>query len=664
MFRPSAILLLLAASASADLVATFTKDGATDTRIDRFPALALTATEPVTPFLSPGKFQATWKGKIAVPHRLRLVFSFEGEGKAVLKIAGKEVLTREGKLDGEASKSTRLNQGEHDFELVYDSLPDGAASFRIFWEEPSFPRQSIPASAFKAEKTEAVTLGELQRHGRHLFAVQSCAKCHLATLPVTMPEFGDVAPLLAGTGVGERLTEEWLRRWLAEPHAIKPNTHMPDLVDASTEEGRQQVSDLAAYLASEKLGMPAGAPVDEKLSQAGGAHFHELGCVACHNPPDKEGGDPTRVPLNNVASKYLPGALVTFLKDPAALHTGAKMPNFRLSDEEANSIAAFLTVSSKGKETKLDMKFPTGDAARGKELAAAMQCGTCHPGIITDPTKAPLALDAVFKKDWTASGCVAPEDKRGKTIPHLNITDKDREALVAFQKSGPESLARDTPSEYVTRQVEALRCTSCHAMDGIQPLLNGYHKETEALVAHITGVHERVDQTRPQLTYTGEMLYTTAIEEMIAGTSKTPVRPWLAMRMPSFTTRAKGLAEGFSKLHGLSPNKPSLVSVDVAMAAIGKDLAGTAGFGCTTCHGVGDLKPTAAFEVEGVNFKLVPDRIREEYYHRWMDNPQTTIPGTKMPRYSKDGKSQRTDVLDGDAKKQFDAIWQYIHSAK
>ncbi|MES2440979.1 MAG: c-type cytochrome [Verrucomicrobiota bacterium] len=661
MLRQATAFLLLAASARAELVATFTRDASTDSRIDRFPALAIEAGEPVTPFLTPGPFQATWKGKLVVPKRMRLVFSFEGDGKAALKIAGNDVLARDGALAGEGSPSTRLNPGEHEVEISYSSKPDGSGTFRVFWEEASFPRQSIPASAFKAEANEATALGEMQRHGRSLFAAQSCTKCHASATgfgATPMPETMEIAPILFGSG--DRTTEEWLRRWIADPHAIKPTTHMPALVDATTEEGRQQSSDLAAYLVSLKTGVPAGPAVDPKLAEQGGAHFHELGCVACHNPPDKGLTDPTRVPLNNVASKYLPGALVAFLKEPDSYHPAIKMPNFRLSDAEAGSIAAFLTQASTGKETKLPHEFPAGDATRGAKVAEALQCGTCHAGLPMDLAKAAAPLDVVFKNDWTASGCVAPADKRGKA-PHLNLTDKDRAALTAFSKAGPDSLSRDTAAEYATRQTEALRCTSCHAMDGKQPLLNGYHSETEALAAHMKGLHERVDQTRPQLTFTGEMLYTTAIESMIAGTAEPRPRPWLAMRMPAFKNQAAPLAKGFSKLHGLAPNQPGEVKVDPALAEIGKNLASATGFGCTTCHGIGDMKPTAAFEVEGVNFKLFPNRIREDYYHRWMDNPQAVVPGTKMPRYSQDNKSQRTDVLEGDAKKQFDAIWQYLH---
>lgn len=659
-------LLALAAAftiipAKAELVATFTRDGVTDSRLDRFPALAIQPGEPATPFLTPGAFQVSWKGKLVLPRRERLIFSFEGQGTASLKIDGKDVLAAADLLANKPSESTRLNPGEHEFELSYSSNPDGSAEFRLYWEEASFIRQTIPPSAFKADATEATTLGALQRRGRAVFAAQNCAKCHSTTDGFgasPMPETAEIGPILFGSG--DRVSEDWLRRWIAGPQVLKPTTTMPALVDVSTDEGRQQASDLAAYVAGLKTGTPAGSASDPALVQEGGVHFHELGCVGCHNPPDKGLTDLTRVPLNNVGSKYLPGALVAFLKQPDAYHPFIKMPNFRLSDAEANSIAAFLTKTSAGHETKLTHELPAGDAARGAKVAASLQCGVCHPGMPMTPETAPAAMEVIFKKDWSANGCVASTDKRGKA-PHLNIDDNDRTALVAFSKAGAGSLNRDTPAEYVPRQIDALRCTACHGIDGKAALLSDFQSDTAALVAHLPKLNERVDQSRPPLTFTGEMLHTTTIESMIAGTTDPRPRPWLAMRMPTFKVQAPALAKGFSKLHGVPPNKPPEVKVDAAMAEIGKNLVGAAGFGCTTCHGIGDIKPTAAFEVEGINFNLTSDRIREGYYHRWMDNPQSVTPGTKMPLYSKDGKSQRTDVLDGDAKKQFEAIWQYLH---
>lgn len=653
--------LLWVGSARAELVATFTRDGVTDSRMDRLPALALEAGEAVTPFLPAGGFEGSWKGKLVVPKRLRLVFSFEGEGRATLKIDGKELLAADGNLAGKASKSTRLNPGEHEFELSYASKPDGSGVLRVYWEEKSFARQTIPPSAFKAEATAEVAGAALARRGRELFATQNCVKCHRASSgpgPSPMPEMGEIAPLLFGQG--DRTSEEWLRRWIAGPHLLKPSTTMPSLVDVTTAEGRQSASDLAAYVASLKTGAPAAAAPDAALAEQGGLHFHELGCVGCHQTPDKGLADPNRVPLNHVALKYLPGALVAFLKQPDAHQPFIKMPNFRLSDAEADSIAAYLTKASGGHETRMEGDFPAGDATRGATVAASLQCGVCHPGMPLSPETSPATMEAIFQSDWSAKGCVAPQAKRGRA-PALNLTDEDRAALVAFSKTGHESLGRDNPAEYATRRIEALRCTACHGMDDRPALLSSVHSDSAGLAAHVPHLTERVDQSRPSLTFTGEMLHTTAIEAMIAGTATPRPRPWLAMRMPSFKTAAPALAKGLSKRHGVMPDKAVEVVVDTALADIGKELAGANGFGCTTCHAIGDAKATAAFEVEGINFSLVPDRIRADYYHRWMDDPKAVTPATKMPGYSKDGKSQRTDVLGGDAEKQFEAFWQYIH---
>jgi hypothetical protein len=180
----------------------------------------------------------------------------------------------------------------------------------------------------------------------------------------------------------------------------------------------------------------------------------------------------------------------------------------------------------------------------------------------------------------------------------------------------------------------------------------------------VKALSERVDQSRPSLTFTGEMLFSSYIESMLAGTAKPRPRPWLGTRMPAFPGYAKPLAEGSSRVHGFEPGAPEKVEVDPALAEIGKKLLSAEGFGCTTCHGIGTQEPTAAFEVGAVNFALTPGRLREEFYHRWMDNPAGVTPGSKMPRYADGNESQRTDILDGDARKQYEAIWHWLHSGK
>jgi len=120
------------------------------------------------------------------------------------------------------------------------------------------------------------------------------------------------------------------------------------------------------------------------------------------------------------------------------------------------------------------------------------------------------------------------------------------------------------------------------------------------------------------------------------------------------------LAEGLSRIHGVEPSGPLEVVTHKELVQIGESLVGDEGFGCTTCHGVGDQGATAAFEVGANNFTQVSSRIREEYYYRWMDHPAGVVPGNKMPRYADGNESQRGDILDGDASKQYQAIWQWL----
>ncbi|BCX48642.1 hypothetical protein HAHE_25500 [Haloferula helveola] len=649
--RLALLALACIPAARADLTATFTSGGATDTRTDRLPAIYVEKGESPTPFLAPGPFEVTWTGKLVIAERQRLYFSFEGDGSAALTVNGEEVLHAAGQLAAEQSERIRLNPGEHDVSVTYKSLDDGSGQFRLFWEERSFPRQSIPPTAFKTESKSSP-----ERMGRELFAANHCAKCHLPASGLgskPMAEMLEIAPILADSG--GRLTEEWLAQWIASPASLKPDTRMPALVDASTDEGKQQAADLAAWLVTLKIADAPAAP-DAGLAQKGGEHFHRFGCVACHNVPGAKEPDPGRVPLDRVAQKFQPGALVDFLKQPDKWYPHIGMPDFGLSDDEAQSIAAWLLAES-GKNKHKDHGIPDGDATKGAELAKQLNCGACHAGLPLDVGGVP-SLEAIFEKDWSKDGCLTAR----KDLPRFNLTDEESSALAAFSKTGAEPLKRHVPAEYASAKLESLRCTSCHDIDEVRSLLATTHIETKDLVAHIPGENEKLDQSRPHLTFIGEMLHASYLESMIDGKASPRPRPWLDMRMPAFHSHASGLAEGLAKMHGVPPGPPAKPEPDADLAAIGKTLISADGFGCNTCHAVGDTKATAAFEVEGVNFALAHDRLRKEWFMRWMANPLSVTPDTKMPVYSENGESQRTDILEGDAAAQFDAIWNYLLS--
>jgi hypothetical protein len=45
-----------------------------------------------------------------------------------------------------------------------------------------------------------------------------------------------------------------------------------------------------------------------------------------------------------------------------------------------------------------------------------------------------------------------------------------------------------------------------------------------------------------------------------------------------------------------------------------------------------------------------------------MNDPPRAWPGTIMPKYALDGQTPLTQYYEGDARKQFDAVYEYLRS--
>jgi mono/diheme cytochrome c family protein len=137
--------------------------------------------------------------------------------------------------------------------------------------------------------------------------------------------------------------------------------------------------------------------------------------------------------------------------------------------------------------------------------------------------------------------------------------------------------------------------------------------------------------------------------------------PWLAARMPAFKSRASALAVGLAAQAGYPPVSPAEPPVDNALADAGRKLVGKdGGLSCIQCHAVGPLLAMDVFESEGLNLAWSAERLQPEFYRRWLRAPLSVDPQTKMPTYFEDGRSPITDVLEGDAERQIQAIWEYL----
>jgi mono/diheme cytochrome c family protein len=565
------------------------------------------------------------------------------------------------------NKPFQLSKGAN--KLVAEFTSDGKsdAMVQLKWWAKDFPAEPVPPTVFQRNANDNMLReGARLREGRLLFAQMRCATCHdpadlLPPKGEGMPELAQSAPLFGE--LGAKFHENFLAHWINDPHSIRPHSLMPKVFsDTKPGEVDQRAADLAAYFAS--LGQKDDTAPAAENAPFGGALFANFGCIACHTTPDFEGEDEhKRVPLSHVKAKWQPKALREFLKDPAKEYPHIRMPNFRLTDEEAERLVSYLLENAQREFPAA----PKGDAAKGGALLVSAGCISCHAGA---PMMAVPKLADTLASGWT-KGCLAPDASARGNAPDFAFSPEQREALLALGAQGFASFKQDTPVEFAERQIKNLRCTSCHSRDGQQSVwsqLEGDLIVLQSGAPNSDDVGEHPPQATtalPALTWLGEKLQPAWMERFIADDVSEKPRPWIIGRMPGFAMWAKGIAEGLSLEHGF-PLSVAPTVVDAERAKIGEQLIGeNGGFNCVQCHGVGDRQATAVFEAPGPNLISSHERLRREYYTRWLMHPLRIDPDTKMPRFADDeGKTSLNEVLGGKASEQFDAIWQYLQTLK
>lgn len=650
------LAVALSAQDQPGLKVTFTAAGKTDVRADRLLALYVPASQAPTPFLAAGAFTVKWEGDLQSPLRGTFKLGAESSGNFKLSLNGQPL------LDGPGLKTVQLNKGANRIVAELTSAATGDTFVRLSWASKDFPLEPVPPSLLTHPADQAIDSAAQRREGRLLFAQLNCTACHTdsALVPAKgmgLPEQGQNAPLLSE--LGNKFKTPFLADWIYDPHAVRPHSLMPKVFTGPN--AAQQSADLAAMLTQGAA--PNATRVDRKLALQGGELFANLGCIACHQRPDAEGKDAhDRVPLGHLQDKWHDAALVEYLKDPAKHYPATRMPHFRLEDEEATPLAAYLL--SQSRLTK--RKALAGDATRGAALLVSAGCLNCHAGMPAT-TQPPLAR--ILKAG--DSGCLSPDDKGRATAPDFALTNAQRSSLKAFLATDLASLKQDTPAEFAERQIKNLNCVACHARDATISTWTKVGDEAKKLrdalppKEHVEG--EPVpDAPIPALTWLGEKLRHDWMSKFIAGQIEEKPRPWLIGRMPGFAHYADGLALGLNHQHGLPQTEAAEPAPKAEMVANGEKLIGAdGGFNCITCHAVGDKEATAVFEAPAVNFKQSAERLRKGYFHRWVLAPTRIDPDTKMPKYADpEGVTQLTDPYDGKGPEQFEAIRQYLQTLK
>jgi mono/diheme cytochrome c family protein len=470
--------------------------------------------------------------------------------------------------------------------------------------------------------------------GRVLLTELNCTACHGApTQQAHLRAKG--APVLKGAG--DRVAADFLRRFIADPHGVKPGTTMPAVLGhLSKAERNRKALAISHYLSSGvESGKSAGLTSPGSVAK-GRELYSTVGCVACHGFKTDSMG---LIPLGPLAKKYSLNSLVKVLKDPLRHRPSGRMPDSNLSHFEAVDIATYLI--GVGSEEEFTVKPSL--ASEGERLFGQLGCAQCHSDeSSSEPARAYPALRTVRP----ARGCLSgePGDWPDFRLSADQVKEL-RKALAALD-------AQLTVDDQINLRISQLNCVACH----VRGELGGPSKN---LAAHFKGVDPNLgDQGRipPPLTGVGAKLQPEWLGKVVAmGES---ARSYLKTRMPGFgATNVVDLIRLFGEKDSSEALDFDRVRDPKIAKEQGRVLAGNRGLNCVACH---TFRLESAAPIRALDLTTMTDRLQENWFHRYMRNPQHYQPLTIMPNFWPGGKATQSKVLDGNTGQQIDALWQYL----
>lgn len=639
------------------LIGTYVdQQGTSVTRVDRTVGLAWDGTTPDRRLI-PGPLQVEWNGYLMsqAPGEYRLKAHFQG--RLTLELAGRIVL--------EAAHETPSWQETEALTLPFDYHPlrirfsasGPRGQLALFWEGPQFQLEPLGGRQFQHDP-KVTPSHEFQR-GEQLVHALRCAACH--QIP------GEPAPRRAPAldRLQGNMSPAWLVDWLTAHPADAPSAgggrsgQMPSFGFS-----KQEAADIAAYLIDRSQPPPRAAPdsQNKKTDRGKGRElFLTRGCLACHQLGEMgaasrfSGGD-----LTHIAAKRPADFFARWLTDPAKINQDHRMPLFALSSEERQNLVAFLKTldHDDARQAGLPAVEPR-QLERGKQLVAAANCAGCHrlPG--DQPGARPLtALSA--QSNWTQEDhCLQPATTRHDR-PGFALPAADQQAIKRFvheTAAGPMSIASRGK-----RLVTENNCLACHpraAEEGLTDTATRAAAANEQLAPLLPAM------IPPSLANVGDKLHERALAETISG-KRPSRRKYLRVSMPRFALdedQLELIIRHFVTADRIPAGQESDVASqpldEITLQAAGSRLVTPDGFGCTSCHQIGQVFPAKApVNARGPDLTTLGDHVRRPWFDRFVRNPARIVPRMEMP-------SVRVAVhglLDDDVDQQLAAVWDVINT--
>jgi cytochrome c2 len=328
---------------------------------------------------------------------------------------------------------------------------------------------------------------------------------------------------------------------------------------------------------------------------------------------------------------------------------GPGMPQMPLA-----SLIVATKTSGKGAASE-EFQADAALAAKGKEYFAALGCASCHNlrigGQLVTSTKAAPSLAALSGH----GGCLSDAPDKW---PRYALSARQRQTLAAAIAAAKQPAAVLVPDRFVAQMLVRYNCCACHERDklgGVEQARNPHFQ---------TDMPEMGDEGRipPALTGVGAKLNPQWLRTLLADGAKD--RPYMFTRMPKFGVENVGeLTAALERADAaLIKQEPALNTdpSDKRYKAAGRRLVGAQGFSCIKCHTFADKRSTG---IQALSLTTMTRRLRRDWFHAYLRDPQAYRPGTRMPTPYSNGQTTRPDILGGSVDVQTRSMWDYLADA-
>jgi mono/diheme cytochrome c family protein len=604
---------------------------------------------------------------------------------------------------------------------------------KYHWHEPHkvpqamIPLQHTEGMCMKCHKDqERIPMADKLNHGRQVMENYGCYACHKIEgwqhLDKPGPSLERVTSKVKNT--------EWIKNWIWSPFSFNPKSRMPHFFDQPNNSSPEfkkrnyaEVNAIAEYIISTAKEYKPFQKYAGGNAENGKALIETIGCVGCHMV---EGIDDTwnkvaqkKGPyLTNLGTKLDPNWLVSWLKQPNHYDPTTIMPSFRLTDKEANDIAAFLLASKNDHFEsltfpELDKKirdqilvedyfsaFETVTAAKaklekmsdaertrelGKRSINKYGCYSCHningfegdlPQIGPELTKEGSKPVEQFgfgqqkhvphtRQGWLTQHLKNPRIwdvgvpkpfKDLNRMPNFYLNDDEVESIVGV-------LLGQVADKVPLAGQKRLSAGEKLYYDGMK-VANKYNcygcHAIDGIGGALSKAFEDQNYGPPYLTKEGMRVQTDWLYDFLKNVH--PIRTYVNVRMPTFPFTNDDLNKLVMGFQGGS-NQPTYegdVKVEwepgekEAAKRIWNELA------CTTCHTLGFTNEPP----QAPNLHYAKKRLRTVWMDAWISNPQSFLPYTSMPAFWDDGSGNLIPavdgVLDNDPKRQIQAVRKLV----